>query len=174
MSVRTPEVQAFWAAYRSTSGLDHDRYDVVALGDSPQMADELSDLVLEGPKRATACLLRDVGPGGETMPAVGEHVVVVDGKGRPRCIWRTTDVVVKPLIEVDESFAWDEGEGERTREDWLRGHRSYFSRQASRRGFDFHDRIETVFERFTVVWPPEVADESVASGCRARRASDVR
>jgi uncharacterized protein YhfF len=158
MTARTPEVQTFWAAYRSASGLDHDRYDVVAFGDNPRMADELANLVLHGSKRATAGLLRDIGPGGETMPAVGEHVVLVDGMGRPRCIWRTTDVAVKPLIEVDDSFAWDEGEGDRTRDDWLRGHRRYFSRQAVRRGFDFHDRIETVFERFTIVWPPEVSD----------------
>jgi uncharacterized protein YhfF len=157
MNARTSEVQAFGAAYRSVSGLDHNRYAVVAFGDSPQMADELVDLVLHGSKRATAFLLRDVGPGGQTVPAVGEHVVAIDARGRPRCIWRTTDVVVKPLIEVDDCFAWDEGEGARTREDWLRGHRSYFSRQAARRGFDFHDRIETVFERFTIVWPPDVA-----------------
>jgi hypothetical protein len=25
-------------------------------------------------------------------------------------------------------------------------------------GFQMHDEIETVFERFTVVWPPEIAD----------------
>jgi uncharacterized protein YhfF len=130
----------------------------VDLGDNSRMADELANLVLHGSKRATAFLLRDIGSGGENMPVVGEHVVLVDGRGRPRCILRTTDVAVKPLIEVDDSFAWDEGEGDRTRDDWLRGHRSYFSRQAAREGFDFHDRIETVFERFTIVWPPDVAD----------------
>jgi uncharacterized protein YhfF len=76
------------------------------------------------------------------MPVVGEHVVLIDGKGQPRCIWRTTDVAVKPLVEIDDSFAWDEGEGDRARADWLRGHRRYFARQAARGGFDFHDRIE--------------------------------
>ncbi|HEY7687493.1 MAG TPA: ASCH domain-containing protein [Dongiaceae bacterium] len=158
MSLKTPQVAAFWAAYRAAAGLDHDRYDVVAFGDSPQMADELGNLVLHGPKRATAGLLRDFGPGGEIMPAVGEHVVMIDGSGAPRCIWRTTDVQVKPLIEVDDAFAWDEGEGDRTRDDWLRAHRKFFARQAARGNFAFHDRIETVFERFTIVWPPEVAD----------------
>lgn len=159
MSETTPRVKAFWSAYKAAAGIDHDRYDVVAFGDSPAMADELADLVINGPKRATAGLLRDFGPGGETMPAVGEHVVVVDGSGTSRCIWQTTDVAVKPLIEVDDAFAWDEGEGDRTRDDWLRAHRNFFSRQAAREGFEFHDRIETVFERFAVVWPPELADK---------------
>jgi uncharacterized protein YhfF len=122
------------------------------------MADELGELVLHGPKRATAGLLRDFGPGGEIMPAVGEYVVMIDGRGAPRCIWRTTDVQVKPLIEVDDAFAWDEGEGDRSRDDWLRAHRKFFARQAARGNFAFHDRIETVFERFTIVWPPESAD----------------
>ena len=158
MTTKTPDVQAFWQAYKAAVGLDHDRYDVVTFGDSPAMADELADLVVHGPKRATAGLLRDFTQAGEAMPDVGGHVVVIDGKGRPRCIWRTTEVTIKPLIEVDSAFAWDEGEGDRTRDDWLDGHRRFFSRQAAREGFEFHDRIETVFERFTVVWPTEAAD----------------
>ena len=29
------------------------------------------------------------------------------------------EVMIKPLSEVDEAFAWDEGEGDRTRDWWL-------------------------------------------------------
>ena len=67
---------------------------------------------------------------------------------------------MKPLIEVDDAFAWDEGEGERTRDSWLSDHREYFSDQASREGFEMFDEIETVFERFKVVWPLDVADDA--------------
>ncbi|MGE0550725.1 MAG: ASCH domain-containing protein [Kofleriaceae bacterium] len=157
---RSPEVRAFWAAFRNAAGIDHDDYDVVAFGDSPELADELVDIVIHGPKRATAGLLRDFTEGGEPMPTVGGFVVALDGKGVPRCIWRTTEVAIKPLIEVDDSFAWDEGEGDRTRADWLESHRSYFVRQAEREAFVFDDQIATVFERFAVVWPPEVARRS--------------
>lgn len=149
---KSPATDAFWKAFREAEGLAHDDYDVVAFGDSPKMADELAALVLDGPKRATAGLLRDF-ENGEPMPRVGGHVVVVDGKGRPVLVWRTTEVTVKPLSAVDDSFAWDEGEGDRTRADWLAGHTRFFKRQAEREGFAFHDAIETVFERFTVVWP---------------------
>jgi uncharacterized protein YhfF len=137
--------------------LTHDDYDVVAFGDGPDMADQLAELVVSGPKRATAGLLRDFQVDGEPMPVVGGHVVVVDGRGTPRCIWRTTEVTIKPLSEADAAFAWDEGEGDRTLPDWLDGHRRFFARQAERQGWQFHDRIETVFERFTVVWPPAAA-----------------
>ena len=34
----------------------------------------------------------------------------------------------------------------------------YFARQATREGFEMDDEILTVFERFEVVWPLDVAD----------------
>ena len=81
--------------------------------------------------------------------------MILDGEGHSRFIWRTTD---KPLSQVDEAFAWDEGEGDRTREWWLHAHRRYFARQAMRERLDIDDEILTVFERFEVVWQLDVAD----------------
>jgi uncharacterized protein YhfF len=154
---RTPEIEAYWAAFRKATSLAHDHYVVVEMGDSPELANELVGLMLAGRKRATASLARDF-EGEEPLPEVGDHVVVVDGTGAPRCIWRTTEVTIKPLIEVDDAFAWDEGEGDRSRAFWLDAHRRFFARQAAREGFTMHDRIPTVFERFALVWPPEAAD----------------
>ena len=65
--------------------------------------------------------------------------------------------MIKPLSQVDEKFAWDEGEGGHA-EWWLTAHRRYFARQAMREGFEIDDEILTVFERFEVVWPLNVAD----------------
>lgn len=92
------------------------------------------------------------------MARVGGHVVVLDGRDRPRAIWRSKTVDVKPLDQVDEAFAWDEGEGARTREDWLAMHVRYFTRRAKTEGFAFVPSLPTVFERFTLVWPPGYAD----------------
>jgi uncharacterized protein YhfF len=88
----------------------------------------------------------------------GGYVVLLDGTGRPRAIWRTTEVRIGPLNSVDERFAWDEGEGERTGDWWLSAHRRFFGRRAAVQDFQMHDEIETMFERFEVVWPPEIAD----------------
>lgn len=155
---KTATTDAYWAAFAAASGTADADYTVVAFGHTAEQADELLGLVLFGPKRATASLVRDYPAGGEPLPRVGDFVVVIDGAGAPRCIWRTTEVVVKPMIEVDDAFAWDEGEGERTRESWLSDHGAYFTDQASREGFEMSDDIETVFERFEIVWPPDVAD----------------
>ncbi|KAA9010731.1 ASCH domain-containing protein [Histidinibacterium aquaticum] len=140
-----------WRAYCEATGHEGDCV-VIRFGDSPGMAEELAALVLFGPKRATASLAREYGPD-EPLPAVGDHVLFLGGDGTPRGIWRTTDVRVGPLTSVTDSFAHDEGEGARTRDSWLADHRAYFSRQAEAEGFAFHDGIETVFERFELVWP---------------------
>jgi uncharacterized protein YhfF len=60
------------------------------------------------------------------MPQPGDFVIMRTGVGRPRFICRTTEVTIKPLFQVDETFAWDEGEGDRTRDWWLDAHRRYF------------------------------------------------
>jgi len=96
------------------------------------------------------------------MARVGGHVVVLDGCGRPRAIWRTKEVTVKPLNQVDDAFAWDEGEGERSRDDWLDVHCSYFARRAAAEGFSFDDSMPAVFERFTLVWPAGYAEPAAA------------
>jgi uncharacterized protein YhfF len=155
--MRSEATDAFWRAFTEATGTAGD-YDVVHFGDSAEMADELADLVLTGTKRATAGLARDFGAGKEPPPVLGGHVVLVDGTGRPHAIWRTTDVRTGPFNSVDAQFAWDEGEGDRTLAWWLDAHRAYFERQAALHGFVFTDDIATIFERFTVVWPPEAAD----------------
>jgi uncharacterized protein YhfF len=157
---RSAAVDAFWQAYRAARDVPEQHYDVCRMGSSPEMGDELLALILAGPKRATAYLLRDVEQDGEAMSRVGGLVVVLDGADRPRAIWRTKTVDVKPLDQVDSSFAWDEGEGDRTRADWLAMHVRYFTARAAAEGFAFDPAMPAVFERFTLVWPPEHADPS--------------
>jgi uncharacterized protein YhfF len=157
-AARTQQVAAFWQAFRQAAGVVTDAYEVVMFDDSVATANQLAALVLGGRKRATAALGASFRPGGEPPPELGGHVVLVDGAGQPVCVWRTTDLRSGPLRSVDDAFAWDEGEGDGSRAYWLRVHHAFFGREAKRLGIAFHDGIETVFERFTVVWPPEAAD----------------
>lgn len=67
----------------------------------------------------------------------------------------TTDVRIGPLSSVDQGFAWDEGEGDRTRADWLRSHTEFFMRSYERLDLAFHPEITVVFERFVVAFETE-------------------
>jgi uncharacterized protein YhfF len=151
--MKSAQTEKFWDAFCKDCGITSADYEVVAFGDSPEMADELGSLILNGPKRATAGLYRDFENDLDGLPKVGGYVVVVDGKAAPLCIFQTTEVRIRPLSSVDEKFARDEGEGDRTREWWLAAHADFFQRQAEREGFEFTPNIKTVFERFKVVWP---------------------
>lgn len=153
-------VARFWAEYAAASGASGP-YTAWGFGDDgkPALMTELGLLVRDGPKRATTSLVADYGEG-EPMPRPGDHSVILDGEGRPLCIVRTASVEIRPFGEVDEAFAWDEGEGDRTLADWRRGHLWYFDSVGTR----LTEATPVVLERFDKVWPPPVdpADDSAA------------
>ncbi|MET0146779.1 MAG: ASCH domain-containing protein [Ilumatobacteraceae bacterium] len=124
---------------------------VEAFGDSPEMADSLIELVVHGPKRATVASLAELEHDGAAVPEVGAMWIATDGAGRPRALIRTTEVRIGPLSSVDDAFAWDEGEGDRTRPDWLASHERYFARVLPTLGITFDPDMATVFERFEVL-----------------------
>jgi uncharacterized protein YhfF len=159
--LRRDDALALWQEYLAHGApvsADQEEPAVEQFGDSAAMADELIGLVLAGTKRATAALVADFAAEGEPLPRIGGHWVACDGAGVPRCVLRSVDLRLGPLASVDDAFAWDEGEGERTRDSWLAGHLTYFARTQAARGEAWSDDLEVVFERFSLVWPPEVAD----------------
>ena len=151
---------AMWEDYAaSRTGLpDEGEPPVECFGDSAALADELIAFVTDGPKRATAGLVAAYAADGEPLPRVGSHWVACGGDGQPRVVLRTRELRVGPLSSVDAQFAWDEGEYDRTLESWLDGHRRFFRRECERIGIEYSDELEVVFERFSRVWPPELAD----------------
>jgi len=155
--LRTPDVIAFWSDFCARKGVDpRGRWDVFAFGDSPELADELGALVVDGPKRATAGLSAQYDlPDADPLPEVGAYSVVVGGRGQPLAVIRTTEVTVKPMSEVDDAFAWDEGEGDRSLAYWMRAHRAFFTRQLAAHGESFQDDMLVVLERFQLSWPTE-------------------
>lgn len=162
-------VAGFVQRFRRATGEPGDRAfaDVAFFGDSLELADELIALVIAGTKRATAGAVTDYEAEGAPLPAVGDRWIACDGSGRPRVVIEATEVRVGPLSSVDEAFAWDEGEGDRTRDDWLRMHTAYFSRTHAAADIPFHPDIPVVFERFDVVYlerPPDDDDDIFLDG----------
>jgi len=146
-------VSGFWARARASGVASPDDPTPTAdyFGDSVQLADELLELILHGPKRATAASYDEHLQSGAPIPRVGTCTIALDGRGVPRALLRTTDVRVGPLSSVDAQFAWDEGEGDRTRDSWLREHHGFFERYLPTIGLTFSPEMATVFERFELV-----------------------
>lgn len=160
-SVRPPDseaLRAFWR--RACADLDLDpttSVDWFGFGDSPRLADALASEVVDGMKRATAGLVVEMRADNEPMPAPGQHWIVVDGGGHPRAVIQTREVRVAPFATVDEAFAWDEGEGDRSLSWWRAAHIKEFSRSCERLGAVWSEDLDVVFERFEAVWPPSSA-----------------
>lgn len=113
-----------------------------AFGDSPEMADDLLNLILAGRKRATCWSAVADAEGAK----VGARWVVEDGKGRPRAILETVEIRQQRFDEVDEDFAAAEGEGDLSLVYWRNAHQGYFERNG---GFD--PEMPLWCERFRLV-----------------------
>lgn len=153
------EVDAFWDRYLTATGQPADTPfdDVGSFGDTVEMADELLDLVLSGTKRATASAVAEYEIEQAPLPDVGDEWIACDGAGKPVAVIRTIEVEVGPLSSVDDEFAFDEGEGDRSRAYWLEAHTRFFERTYRTLGLDFGPDISVVFERFEVVYDEDWA-----------------
>lgn len=146
----------FWQQYQSALPVDHphhgSRYTAWGFGDSPALMDELGQLVAQGIKTATTSLLWEYEHDGEAIPTVGELSVILSGAAQPLCIIETTELKVMPFNQVDELFAFDEGEGDRTLAYWRDAHQHFFGRVCARIGRTFSEDMLVLCERFRLVY----------------------
>lgn len=105
----------YWNRFQKEKGVTESFVNAWSFGDNPELADELLTLVLMGMKTGTATLVIKLEKEGEKMPEVGDYNIILDSKGTPAAIIRTASVEVKPFNEVKETFAYSEGEDDRTR-----------------------------------------------------------
>jgi uncharacterized protein YhfF len=159
------EIASFWELARSRAGLG--RLAVVtgtgvvasvpppawAFGDSLQLADELLALVLTGAKTATASAMWEYEEGDEALPAAGDLSIVLDGRGHPRALIRTTEVRVARFDEVDVEHARLEGEGDLSLDFWRTEHEKVLRRRMAESGREFSGDALMVLERFELRFP---------------------
>jgi uncharacterized protein YhfF len=149
-------IETFWRGYLETLAADSpvrdEEYVAEGWGDSPGMADELGALISAGTKTATCSALWEYEAEGEALPEAETKTIVLDGNGDPLCIIETTAVEVRPFDEVDERFAYEEGEGDRSLEYWRAAHWRFFSRTLPNIGREPAPDMPLVCERFRVVY----------------------
>lgn len=130
------------------------RVRVDGYGDSPELSEQLLDLIRSGPKRAGTSLLWGIEHDGDDMPVTGDIEIVIDHLEEPVLLTRLTRVEVKPFCDVDAEYAAIEGEGDGSLEYWREGHWAFFSRECARIGREPDERMPVVccvFELLAVV-----------------------
>lgn len=143
-------IEDFWIEFTGATGIDGEYQAWAFAEEIPELATELALLVRDGPKRATAGLLSEFeGPDAVPFPEVGDLNLILDGEGEPVCVIRTTDVETRRFWDVDDAFAWDEGEGDRTLAWWRQAHMWFFFEQ----GIRIDESTPMVLQRFELLYP---------------------
>lgn len=118
---------------------------VWAFGDSPELADELVDLVLKGRKTAT-CSAAPVHESGDEAPVPGGYSIILNGSGDPVCVIQTLSVMTLKFSQVSAEQARKEGEGDLSLSWWRREHQLFFERNG-----EFSEDMPLIFEEFMLV-----------------------
>ena len=150
------KVTAYWQEFMSVLPPDSPyrtkTFIAEGWGDSPEMSDELGELIARGIKTATCSALWEWEAEGNPIPQKGQITVVVNGEGHPLCIVETTEVTIRQYNEVDSDFAQAEGEGDFSLDYWREAHRNFFSRTLQKIGREFKEDMPLVCERFQVIY----------------------
>ena len=149
-------IQAYWQTFLSTLPADspyHAKsYAEGGYGDSPELANELIQLILLGKKTATCGSLWEWEAENKPLPKAGDLWVELDGYGNPVCITETTEVTIRKYNEVDADFARAEGEGDLSLDYWRQAHRNFFSRILPKFGREFSEDMPLVCERLKLIY----------------------
>lgn len=115
------------------------------MGDSPELASKLADLIKKGIKTATcgsfALYSQDV-----SAPRVGSYNIILDGQNVPVCVIRLVSLRLVRFCDVTEEFARKEGEGDLSLEYWQKEHQRFFVREGH-----FSEDMELIAEEFELV-----------------------
>jgi uncharacterized protein YhfF len=149
-------IEEYWAAFLGTLQDDSTchvkTYVAEPFGDTPELANELGRLVLNGVKTGTCSALWEWEAEGNPIPEVGAISITLDGAGSPICILESTEITIRRFDEVDEDFARSEGEGDLSLRHWREAHRDFFSRVLPKFGREFSEQMPLVCERFKLIY----------------------
>ena len=149
------KIETYWQAYLTSLPSNVEpptSYEAWGFGNTPEMAEELGNLVKSGVKTATCSLLWEYEADGDPLPQVGDYSIILDGQDNPLCIIETIEIELKPYNQVEAQFAYDEGEGDRSLAYWRDAHWRFFSQVCPIIGRELSETMPLVCERFRVVY----------------------
>jgi uncharacterized protein YhfF len=152
----TNKIESFWNDFLAVSirAPVPEFYEAWSFGNTPDMKDSLADLVLNGRKRATTSLVwgYEKSPG-EKLPTVGGHSIILNSAGEPICIIETMKVEKRKFSQIDDEYAFIEGEGDRSLKYWREGHWRFFSKECELLERVPSEDMPVICEIFRMVYP---------------------
>jgi uncharacterized protein YhfF len=121
----------------------------MSIGNSAASADEGAALILSGIKTTTSSAFWDYADG--RIPFAGALSVLLDGQGEARAIVETVRIEIVAFGRVEEDFARNYGEGDRSLAWWRSEMGKWYRKQADRHAERFSEDTPIVCEWFKVV-----------------------
>lgn len=115
------------------------------MGDSPELASELANLIKKGIKTASCGSFASYQQE-ESAPRIGSYNIILDGQNVPVCVIRLVSLQLVRFCDINEEFARKEGEGDLSLEYWKKEHQRFFIREGH-----FSKDMELIAEEFEVV-----------------------
>lgn len=115
------------------------------MGDSPELASELANLIKKGIKTASCGSFASYQQE-ESAPRIGSYNIILDGQNVPVCVIRLVSLQLVRFCDINEEFARKEGEGDLSLEYWKIEHQRFFIREGH-----FSEDMELIAEEFEVV-----------------------
>lgn len=119
--------------------------DAWQMGDNPELASELADLIKKGIKTASCGSFASYQQE-KSAPKIGSYNIILDGLDVPVCVTRLVSMQLVRFCDVTEAFARKEGEGDLSLQYWQKEHRRFFTREVF-----FSEDMELIAEEFEVV-----------------------
>jgi uncharacterized protein YhfF len=154
---RRPSAAArtFWQRCARELGLALDEpYRVRRFGDTENMTNALTALILSGEKTITATTPWSFAREAERRPYEGGYSVMLDGKGAPAGLLRTTLLRTLPFDDVTEEYSQFEGKPVRPLAAWRQVHQDFFNRTLAPLGKKWSADMPVTLEKFAVVCRP--------------------
>ena len=121
--------------------------------DNEKDANDCAELVELGIKQATTHSLWWFQAHNETLPAPDDLAIVTDWDGNPRAIIKTTKVEIAKFKDINEQYAFIEGEGDKSLTYWKEVHWAYYSREMADHNHSVSPEMKLVCEYFETIWP---------------------
>jgi uncharacterized protein YhfF len=153
----TLQVNAFWRSYverlpESERGREY--FEAFQFGAGREMANQLARLVLDGIKTATSDLIWHMDANDKPRWHVGDEHIVLDGAWTPVAVIRTTELEDRRFCDIDDGFAYDYGEGDRTLAWWRKHMFAWYANECREIGIEPTEEMPLQCERFEVVYAP--------------------
>ena len=149
-------VKEMWKKYLSTIGENINdtgkTYESWYFCNNEKDANELVGLVKKGIKKATASLHCLYEIENETIPKVGDYIIITNWNGIAQCVIHITNINIIPFKNVTQVFAAKEGEGDKTLSFWRKVHRKFFTLELKEYSKKFSEDMLVICEEFEVVY----------------------